>query len=331
MEDVVDFVWQGLRLEVPEDWNLGRVDGDFEKGYARLDDAEIVRLEIEWRRLKGRGEALRLTELVDRYLANLQKKADKAGASFAVQRQARFLKNKKFLSDREYEVFTWEADFRAYNLAIVLAGGRVVLLRVLARRDESLAEQAEAVFSSLVDLEGEDDYLWSIYGLRFAVPAQLKLESHSLKSGHIQLDFAGDNKQVLRVHRLSMARILLKGAELADWYPGFFKKDLRDMIVDITTADVHGRGGLAIEGRPRSRWRQLLRPLPFLNPRPRQYLRARVWHDTDTDKIAIVEHLYRKKGTEADIVTKVVDGHFFAEQRTEVESGRDAGVAADAQ
>ena len=97
MENAVDFVWQGLRLEVPEDWNLGRVDGDFEKGYARLDDAEIVRLEIEWRRLKGRGEALRLTELVDRYLANLQKKADKAGASFSVQRQARFLKNKKFL------------------------------------------------------------------------------------------------------------------------------------------------------------------------------------------------------------------------------------------
>ena len=73
MENRAEFAWQGLTLEVPEDWNLGRVDGDFEKGYTRLDDAEIVRLELEWRRLRGRGEALRLTELVDRYLQNLEK------------------------------------------------------------------------------------------------------------------------------------------------------------------------------------------------------------------------------------------------------------------
>ena len=97
MENRAEFAWQGLTLEVPEDWNLGRVDGDFEKGYGRLDDAEIVRLELEWRRLRGRGEALRLTELVDRYLQNLEKKADKAGASFSVERRAKFLKNKKLL------------------------------------------------------------------------------------------------------------------------------------------------------------------------------------------------------------------------------------------
>lgn len=330
MEGWVDFAWQGLVLEVPEDWNLGRVDGDFEKGYARLDDAEIVRLEIEWRRLKGRGEALRLTELVDRYLANLAKKADKAGAPFAVQRRARFLKNKKFLADREYEVFTWEADFRAYNLALVLEGGRVVLLRVLANLDESLEERAEAVFRSLVDQEGEQAYLWSIYGLRFAVPADCKLESHSLKSGHIQLDFTRD-KHSLKVHRLSMARILLKDARLEDWYPVFFKKQLRDFVVEVSAAEVQGREGIAIYGRPRSRWRQLLRPLPFLNPRPRQYLCTRVWYDAGRDKIAIVEHLHRKKDEEGDLVAVVVDGHFFEKQGTQAEPGRHAGVAADAQ
>ena len=203
MSDRVDFAWQGLRMSVPDDWNLGRVDGDFEKGYARLDDAEIVRAEIEWRRLKGRGEALRLTELVDRYLANLQKKAQKVDAPFEVQRRARFLKNKKFLEGREYEVFIWEADFRAYNLALALESGRVVLLRVLAKLDEFLPEQAEAVFSSLVDQEGEDAHLWSVYGLRFFAPNDLKLQSHSLKSGHIELEFSL-GKQVLKVHRLSM-------------------------------------------------------------------------------------------------------------------------------
>ena len=330
MSDWVDFAWQGLRLSVPDDWNLGRVDGDFEKGYARLDDAEIVRAEIEWRRLRGRGEALRLTELVDRYLANLQKKAQKAAAPFAVERRARFLKNKKFLQGREYEVFIWEADFRAYNLAVALESGRVVLLRVLARLDEFLPEQAEAVFSSLADQEAEAAHLWSVYGLRFFAPSDLKLQSHSLKSGHLQLEFTR-GKQTLRVHRLSMARIMLKGAAIQDWYPVFFKKPLRDLVVDIVPEAVRECEGIRIEGRPRSRWRQLLRPLPFMNPRPRLYMRGRVWRDAGLDKIAIVEHLYRKKDSEDDLVAKVVDGHFIEKQGTQAESGRHAGVAANAQ
>ncbi|MDP6700688.1 MAG: hypothetical protein QGH25_13640 [Candidatus Latescibacteria bacterium] len=330
MENRAEFAWQGLTLKVPEDWNLGRVDGDFEKGYARLDDAEIVRLELEWRRLRGRGEALRLTELVDRYLQNLEKKADKAGASFSVERRAKFLKNKKFLAGREYEVFIWEADFRAYNLALALEGGRVVLLRVLAFLDESLEAEAEAVFQSLVDQEGGESYLWSVYGLRFSVPADFKLESHSLKSGHIQLDFTRD-KHALKVHRLSMARIMLKDARLKDWYPVFFKKQLRDMVVEVAAADVRGMAAASVAGRPRSRWRQLLRPLPFLNPRPRQYLCATAWHDAERDKIAIVEHFHRKKDAEDGIAKRVVDGHFFEGQRTEAEPGRHAGVATDAQ
>ena len=330
MSDRVDFAWQGLRLSVPDDWNLGRVDGDFEKGYARLDDAEIVRAEIEWRRLKGRGEALRLTELVDRYLANLEKKAQKVDAPFEVQRRARFLKNKKFLEGREYEVFIWEADFRAYNLALALKSGRVVLLRVLAKLDEFLPEQAEAVFSSLVDQEAEDAHLWSVYGLRFFAPRDLKLQSHSLKSGHIQLEFSL-GKQVLRVHRLSMARIMLKDAHIQDWYPVFFKKHLRDFVVDIAPEAVQEHEGIRVEGRPRSRWRQLLRPLPFMNPRPRLYLRGRVWRDTSIDKVSIVEHLYRKKDTADELVAKVVDGHFIERQGTQAEPGRHAGVAANAQ
>ena len=131
-----------------------------------------------------------------------------------------------------------------------------MLLRVLARLDESLPEQAEAVFSSLVDQEGEAAYLWSVYGLRFFAPSDLKLQSHALKSGHLQLEFTL-GKQVLRVHRLSMARIMLKDAHIQDWYPVFFKKQLRDFVVDIAPEAVQEHEGIRVEGRPRSRWRQL--------------------------------------------------------------------------
>ncbi|MGY8825962.1 MAG: hypothetical protein ACKVJG_18835 [Candidatus Latescibacterota bacterium] len=324
-----DFGWQGLRLRAPEDWNLGRVDGDFEKGYARLDDAEIVRAEIEWRQLKGRESSVPLSDLVDRYLAGLEKKAKKAGTSFELQRRARFLKDKTWLEGVDYEVFTWDADFRAFNLALRFTDTRrVVLLRVLCHFNEQMPDFVERVFRSLVDESGQDRLLWSIYGLRFYMPKDYKLTSHDLKSGHIQLHFE-KGKDECRVHRLSMARFLLKGSELAHWYPDFFKKHLRDFQVEIIDELVCGHGGLRVEGRPRSRWRQLLRPLPFVNPRPRLFLNGRVWYRQDLDKIGIVEHLYRKRDESTDIVNMTVNGHFIEE--TEAEPGRHAGVAADAQ
>ena len=68
-----------------------------------------------------------------------------------------------------------------------------------------------------------------------------------------------------------------------------------------------------------------------MNPRPRLYLRGRVWRDASLDKIFIVEHLYRKKDTADELVAKVVDGHFIERQETQAEPGRHAGVAANAQ
>lgn len=324
-----DFGWQGLRLSVPADWNLGRVDGDAEKGYARLDDAEIVRAEVEWRKLKGREVSVPLGELVDRYLEGLRKKADKAGARFEVQRRARILKKKQWLEGFDYELFTWDADFSAYNLALrFVATQRVVLLRVLAHRGEELGDVIERIFRSLRDEADAAQYLWCVYGLRFFMSAEYALAGHELKSGHIQLRFEQGRKEC-RVHRLSMARLLLKGSALENWYPAFFKKQLRDFQTEITTEAVEGHSGLRLVGRPRSRWRQLLRPLPFVNPRPRLFLDARVWHRQDLDKIGIVEHLYRKRDGASDLVDTVVHGHFIEE--AEAKQGSDAGVATDAQ
>ncbi len=323
------FAWQGLRLSVPADWNLGRVDGDFEKGYARLDDAEIVRAEIEWRRLKGRESRVPLSGLVDRYVAGLEKKAKKSSTPFAVQRRADFLKDKRWLEGLDYEIFTWDADFRAFNIALRFVDSRrVVLLRILCRAGEELLDVVDRVFRSLIDEAERDVLLWSVYGLRFHMPREFLLVGHELKSGHIQLHFEKD-KNECRVHRLSMAHMLLKNTYLAHWYPVFFKKHLRDFDVDITSEQVFNHEGLRVTGRPRSRWRQLLKPLPFINPRPRLFLDGRIWYREDLDKIGIVEYLYRKRDEAGDLVDTAIDGHFIEE--TEAESGRDAGIATDAQ
>ena len=327
-----DFGWQGVCLQVPEEWNLGKVDGTRKSGYARLDDAEIVRMEVEWREAPA-GRRLPIPELVDRYLGTLEKKAQKSDVSFTVRRRAKFLKDKRWLENSEYETFVWEADYRAYNLARACGEcGRIVLLRVLARRDESLEDLAGEIFETLRDHSHEGREHWSVYGLTFEIPDDYSLERHDLKSGNIQLTFEKKNHEC-RIQRLSMAQMLLKGTTLPEWYPRFFRKQLRDFNCEIEESEeaAPGHGGLRVMGKPRSRWRQILRPLPLVNTRPRRHLDGRVWHCVEQNKICIAEHLYGKKDEQGDVTQHLTEAYVCHRQETEAESRSDAEFAPGAQ
>ena len=327
-----DFAWQGLYLSVPSDWNLGRVTGDYKSGYARLDDAEIVRAELEWRDTKENSRRPSpISKIVDRYVEGLEKKARKTGTPLTVQRRAKFLKDKTWLDHNDYEAFTWDADFRAYNLArSCIECGRIVLLRVLCRPDERAEPQVERLFRSLRDHPADEHLYWSVFDFNFHTPRGYDLQKQELKSGHIQFSFQ-KRKLGCRVQRLSMASMLLKDRSLKDWYPEFFRKDLRDLKIEISETQVKGHPGLHVTGRPRSRWRQLLRPLPFLSPRPRQYMDSRVWICAETNKICIVDHLYRKKGSSGDITEQLVDGYLCHSEESEAEPRSNAELAAGAQ
>ncbi|HJP34178.1 MAG TPA: hypothetical protein QGF95_26825 [Candidatus Latescibacteria bacterium] len=337
-----DFSWQGVRLRVPEEWELGRVDGDADSGYARLDDARMVRAEVEWRAAPVRGARRPVSDLVDRYIEQLQKKAGKSGMDFTVQRQARFLRDKRWLEGSEYETFIWEADYRAYNLARACPDcHRIILLRVLAPVGENAEALVNEVLPSLEDHPREADHehtFWSVYGMRFKTPPDFTLSDHQLKSGHIRLTFEKDRgARVLRIHRLSMAQMLLRDQELADWFPSFFHKDLRDFkhVVSGRGEDghvIHGHDCARIHGQPRSRWRQILRPLPLVNPRPRRHLEGAVWHCPDQNRICVVEHLSKKRPEGGDdFLEKLIDGYVCHTEQAAVDARSDDGLAPGAQ
>ena len=333
LADWVDFAWQGVRLRVPGEWSLGKVDGNYKNGYVRLDDASVVRLEVEWRESPPpRRQRLPIEDLVAKYLSNLEKKAEKAGLEFSSQRRAKFLKDKRWLEGEEYETFIWEADYRAHNLARVCRQcGRIVLLRVLSKPDEDdMAGLAEEIFRSAQDHPVDGSVLWCVYGMEFNVPEEFSLSDHKLRSGNIELTFEKKD-HVFRIQRLSLANQLLKGTDLTSWYGHFFKKQLRDLNYDTTEDTVRGHSGLVVEGRPRSRWRQFLRPLPFLNPRPRQYLDGRVWHCEASNKICVVDHLYKKKDERDDLSDVLTPSYVCHQEKTEADSRGDAELATGAE
>lgn len=312
-----DVSWQGVRLAVPADWELGRVDGDGSSGYARLDDANMVRAEVEWRAAPARGARRPVADLVDRYIEQLEKKAGKSDLEFSVQRQAKFLKDKRWLEGSEYETFIWEADYRAYNLARACPEcHRIILLRVLTKVGDNAEALVNRIMPTLEDHPHEDHggrTLWSLYGMRFLSPAGYDLTEHELKSGHIRLTFEKDRgRQIVRVHRLSMAQMLLKERTLQEWFPSFFHKDLKDFrsTVSADPAGLRGHEGIRVEGSPRSRWRQILRPLPLVNPRPRRWLSGAAWHCPQQNRICVVEHLVRKQAEQDDdVLEDLISGY----------------------
>lgn len=336
-----DFGWQGVRLRVPSEWELGRVDGDMSSGYARLDDARMVRAEVEWRAAPVRGARRPLSDLVDRYIEQLQKKADKSGMDFSVRRQARFLKDKRWLEGSEHETFIWEADYRAYNLARACPEcQRIVLLRVLAPVGENAEALVNEVLPSLEDHPRQSDgdrRFWSVYGMRFLTPEDFVLKEHQLKSGHISLTFEKDGgARTLRIHRLSMAQMLLKDRKLVEWYPSFFNKDLRDFRHTVSAGggqdNIRGHDSARVHGEPRSRWRQILRPLPLVNPRPRRYLEGAVWHCSEQNRICVVEHLSKKRlERNDDFLEELIDGYVCHAQETTPDTRSDDGLAAGSQ
>ena len=130
------------------------------------------------------------------------------------------------------------------------------------------------------------------------MPAGYNLETYELKSGHIRLLFVRD-RNLLQIDRLSLAQIILQNSTLPAWYQAFFKKDLRNIDVELQQTEEENHH--TITGHPKGRWVGLLQPLPFWNVRPRLNLEGRVWRDTQSNKIFCVQSYWKKAEEAPDI------------------------------
>lgn len=317
--------WQGFRLRIPESWNPGKITGDFKAGSLRLDDAEVIRMDIEWREAQG---SLPISTVVDRFVEGLTKEAQRKKGRLAIQRRFVFGgRGEPPAGGDDQEVVFWEADCRVHALARrCAASNRIVFARVIGKVDENLEAVAREVFAGFEDQPPEAPALWALYDLQCRVPPGYQLESSALRSGHVQLRFS-HGASSLQVDRLSMAGILLKGQSLTEWFEGFFRKDLRDLDRTVDSCEVHGHAATRAVGKPRSRWRTLLSPLPLLDVRKRTRLAGLAWHCEESNKIYAVLSFYKRDEDAISIeeVCRAVVCH-----RTEPpdQPGGDAGLAA---
>lgn len=311
-EKWVPFRWHGLCLDIPEEWNPGKIVGDPKSGNVRLDDAEIIRVELEWKQADGDG---RVDQIVDRYIEGLAKTAQKEKRPLNVERGTEALDLSR-IPFGNVTYFSWKSSFDIHTLACHSdLSDRFLFVRVMSRPDEDATELLQRLFDSLSDTADNVDRPWSLFGLQVTSPAGYQLDEYDLKSGHIRLQF-GSGKSILQVDRLSLANALLRETTLEEWYTGFFAKDLRYLNYEVESTSDFGDEGILIHGVPKSRSQSLLQPLPFWDARPRRSFTARAWHDQPENRIIVVESFWKSEDEAPNIDavcrsvdTQAVSGH----------------------
>ena len=308
--------------------------GDAGTGYLRLDDMEVVRVEVEWRPLKERlpTGASGISRIVDRYVNRLGGKAKKAGHTLQVQRDVRFLEEganevHKALSDKDYETFTWNADYRAINLAWrCKTCGRIGLVRVFSKLDEDVSNAARRLMRSLRDHAEGGKQIWAVYGLICKIPENFRLEEQFLRSGHIRLSFKR-GKEELHVERIGPATLIVKDAgQLRSWFEPFFKKALKDYDCASKDGEIGGHRGFWIEGVPQSRLKRMFKPT-FNRVRRSVYLKGCVWYCEDSNRIFVARAT--SKNRDSTVVEEIVGEIVCHGAQENDQSGGDAGVQAD--
>ena len=267
------FAWQGIRLDVPDAWNLGAIEGDFRKGYVRLEDDEIVRVEVKWERGRRTTSPERAMAGL---LAGMERVAKKRGLKFHSKCGLSLVDRR---DDREAECCEWTSDFRAYDMVSRCdVCRRVVLLRVLTRQGESMKREVRRIFNSLTDHALDGRLAWSVYGFGFAAPEAYRLKRSLLTAGRIELSLRRGRDELL-AGRVGVPEIALRGRDMETWLREEYEKVLRPWRVRISEAEFKGHAALDVRGK--RRWRSAVPGL--VSGRPE--LRAKAWRCEQADKI----------------------------------------------
>jgi hypothetical protein len=205
------FAWQGIQLDVPEDWNPSILEGTEKDGYCRLDDDEDVRLQIRWGTSRKTQPPSRL---VDSYLKG---KGDRHSRKSAQKSRARRDTRLVNLSGANTECFEAPETPFEFGMAIQCKQcSRYALVSMLSEKGRVGRALARRVFGSYCDEPRGDLVPWSVYGFCFETPSRFSLSDHAVKAGRLEFAFHSSGER-LRAIRFSLAETILRDNSLLDW------------------------------------------------------------------------------------------------------------------
>lgn len=235
------FAWQGIFLKVPQEWDLGAIEGDYREGYFRLDDPEDIRLEVKWRREKHKVD---LGKVLENYLANLKDRAKRKKLAFLDNKPREEL-TKIYLRDKEVKFFSWKtnspenvnANGEIFGFVSQCNRCHTVMMTqtFLKEKDSILIPE---ILKTLEDHSVSDSIQWAAYDFIFFLPEFFSLEKCSLKSGYLEFNFSTKaGTAEIKIRRWGLANLLLKDVTLEQWASGVAPKVLRNKIKPSSRRD----------------------------------------------------------------------------------------------
>jgi hypothetical protein len=203
----VRIAWQGIQLQVPEEWFLNGFSGDWREGLLTISSPGRTHLDLKWVRTKARSD---LQLHLQQFLKRLERDARKQRARFSGTLEP---------DDNAGFRFRWSGLEHAVGRIQRCPECHCITLMQLrtAARHEPLHTLASAIFDTLRDHPDEDGWVeWSLYGLRTAVPERFRLEKQAILTGQTRLVFRAGRERLL-VERIARAEQLLKEWSLPEW------------------------------------------------------------------------------------------------------------------
>ncbi len=223
--DWVKFGWQGITMELPADWELGGLSGDYNSGYIRMDDENMPRMELKWSKSKEKKPDLQ--KILDAYFKSMKKRLGANAPNLKIKRDINLIKNEDFFENRDVVFYNWKSDVRA-NGAVWYCKEckRIIVVQIMGRIKETILPLTLRILGSVSDHPAGHTIFWSAYQLSAEIPRRYHLEKRKLMSGYLMFSFV-DGSRVLNVERFGLADVTLRDTSLESWFRGYYAKILR--------------------------------------------------------------------------------------------------------
>ena len=198
-----EVAWNGIRLEVPGSWAVGRIG----LRYLMLADEGLPALEVKWGRVRGR------------FSAKAQLRRLSSGRGRGLSRPPRL---RAPAPEWSQALGPYEATAFAWHAPAVSATG--VILHCQECRNATLiqlyhpeSEKVDVLFGHILagfqDHPRDGQVRWCLYDIRAVVPQTLTLVRYRLEAGAYALVF-GAGRQTVTLYRWGPAAVLLAGRDL---------------------------------------------------------------------------------------------------------------------
>jgi ribosomal protein L37AE/L43A len=314
--------WQGVRFQLPPEWNVSAFSMDRDNGSLRVDapGSSSLTVQIRWmnaakpqregpptayyfiapllrkwfRRPDPPVPKTDLKANIERILKETAKQAKKTKGAF--ESTIRPEKAEGPDDERTAISFSWTGAGRGQGKIWQCAAcNRIVIAQVigLAKDQAAISAVASQLFATLEDHTTDGYDLWALYDLQIGIPVDFRLEEQQLKSGYLHLTFARGGEKII-VDRWGLANVTRKRFSLVDWFRMQAFAGLKRMKKDEETLyeheAIHYVGSLNLFDR----LRLLKDAKTSLRRFPTRY-EGGIWECTDSNKLFAVQVLHSRK------------------------------------